>query len=189
MVLRFREDSPNILDYVVSDSLENSQWIGGDTTIHYLIQEQIFKNLEPLECDMRRCLIALYDLKDVPPTVVEKEKDHEVEKFKIDHLEMWDKWMDHTVSIVPEVEELNHYLGGETNPEPVNLWQFYILLGIGGVLKSEGDMKDKATENLMDALSGFYKVYNTDTLVLLRTLANQPIRICPWYNESRVTLN
>lgn len=189
MVLRFREDYPNLLDYVVAPPPENSKLSGEDGIINVILQKNLFNKLEPLEGDMRRCVIHLVDLEGIPVQVVERMEDDDDKKFMSTHPKSWDKFMECTASIFPEIEDINDYLASQPTSEPTNLWQFVALLAIGGSLKGEGEIQEKAHDELINVLHGLYGVYRTDTLILLRTRSDKPIWVYPWYKESKVTVN
>ena len=87
------------------------------------------------------------------------------------------------------MEEVFGYICGDTTPEDSNSWQFLSLLYIGGVMKGEGETREQAKIELMNALARFYEVYNTDTLVLIRSAVNEPSWIYPWGKESRITFH
>lgn len=189
MVIRFREDYPNLLEYICAPPPENSKLIGEDGIINAILQENLFKKLEPLEEDMRRCVIQLVDLEEIPNQIVERMKDDDDKKFMMTHPKSWDQFMECAASIVPEIEEINDYLAAQVADEPTNLWQFVTLLAIGGSLKGEGEIQDKAHDELINVLQGLYKVYRTDTLILLRTHSDKPIWVYPWYKESKVIVH
>lgn len=187
MSLRFREHAPKELDYISAAPPENCKVIGNERVNHAL-QEGVFKNLQPLDGDTRRCVIALPERVEAPIIFILEDEKY-AESRKVCLPENWEELMEYAASIIPEIEDICGYIGGEITPDDSNCWQFLALLYIGGVVKGHGENQEQAKVELMNALSGFYGIYKTDTLVLLRTRVTQPIWIYPWGEESKVTFH
>ena len=187
MVLRFQEKNPHILDYISAAPPENCKVIG-DERINHAIQEAIIKKQKPLDGDTRRCVLTLTDQVE-DPTFFILEDEKYVEPRNVYLPENWEKLMEYAASVVPEIEDIYGYIGRDTTLEDPNSWQFLTLLYIGGVVKGKGETQEQAKVELMNALSGFYQVYKTDTLILIRVGANRPIWIYPWGEESKVTFH